>query len=68
MLPEAILNHCEGPIVKVMFKGNVAGEGVISDMVQQFNVKGNFLHGSIEYIQELPLGMFIMELKDKRKK
>jgi len=62
-VPEAILNECEGPIVKVMFKGKVAGEGVISDMLQQCNVKGNFLHGSIEYIQELPLGIFIMELK-----
>lgn len=62
-IPEIILNKCEGTIVKVLFKGNVAGEGVISDTLQQFNVKGNFLHGSIEYIQEVPLGIFIMELK-----
>jgi D-methionine transport system ATP-binding protein len=62
-LPEAILKKCEGTIVKVTFKGEVAGEGVISDTLQQFNVKGNFLHGSIEYIQEAPLGIFVMELK-----
>ncbi|MEH7306986.1 methionine ABC transporter ATP-binding protein [Neobacillus drentensis] len=62
-IPEAILSNCDGPIIKVLFKGKVAGEGVISDMLKQFNVKGNFLHGSIEYIQELPLGIFIMELK-----
>lgn len=65
-IPEVILRGCEGPIVKVTFKGKVAGEGVISDMLQQFNVKGNFLHGSIEYIQELPLGIFIMELKGEK--
>lgn len=65
-VPEVILKACDGPIVKVMFKGKVAGEGVISDMLQQFNVKGNFLHGSIEYIQDLPLGIFIMELKGQR--
>ncbi|MEH7377347.1 methionine ABC transporter ATP-binding protein [Neobacillus drentensis] len=65
-VPETILNNCEGPIIKVMFKGKVAGEGVISDMLQQYNVKGNFLHGSIEYIQELPLGIFIMELKGQK--
>ncbi|MEH7479772.1 methionine ABC transporter ATP-binding protein [Neobacillus drentensis] len=65
-VPEAILNNCDGPIIKVMFKGKVAGEGVISDMLQQYNVKGNFLHGSIEYIQELPLGIFIMELKGQK--
>ncbi|WP_026564110.1 methionine ABC transporter ATP-binding protein [Bacillus sp. UNC41MFS5] len=62
-IPEAILSTCDGPIIKVLFKGKVAGEGVISDTLKQFNVKGNFLHGSIEYIQELPLGIFIMELK-----
>lgn len=62
-IPEVILNECEGAIVKVTFRGKVAGEGVISDTLQNFNVKGNFLHGSIEYIQELPLGIFIMELK-----
>ena len=65
-VPETILKNCEGPIIKVTFKGKVAGEGIISDMLQQFNVKGNFLHGSIEYIQELPLGIFIMELKGKK--
>lgn len=65
-IPEVILNNCTGPIVKVMFKGKVAGEGVISDMLQHFSVKGNFLHGSIEYIQELPLGIFIMELTGQR--
>ncbi|WML58887.1 methionine ABC transporter ATP-binding protein [Neobacillus sp. PS2-9] len=62
-IPESILSSSEGPIIKVLFKGKVAGEGVISDMLQTFSVKGNFLHGSIEYIQELPLGIFIMELK-----
>ncbi|MFL6558444.1 MAG: methionine ABC transporter ATP-binding protein [Bacillus sp. (in: firmicutes)] len=65
-VPKSILTACEGPIIKVIFKGKVAGEGVISDMLQQFNVKGNFLHGSIEYIQELPLGIFIMELKGQK--
>jgi D-methionine transport system ATP-binding protein len=65
-IPEVILHNCDGPVVKVTFKGKVAGEGVISDTLQQFNVKGNFLHGSIEYIQELPLGIFIMELKGQK--
>ncbi|MFJ5622808.1 methionine ABC transporter ATP-binding protein [Peribacillus loiseleuriae] len=65
-IPEVILNGCTGPIVKVMFKGKIASEGIISDMLQQFNVSGNFLHGSIEYIQELPLGIFIMELKGQK--
>lgn len=65
-IPETIIQSCEGPIVQVTFRGRVAGEGVISDTLQKFNVKGNFLHGSIEYIQELPLGIFIMELKGQK--
>ncbi|MGG0719296.1 methionine ABC transporter ATP-binding protein [Robertmurraya massiliosenegalensis] len=65
-VPDTIANSCTGPIVKVTFRGKVAGEGVISDTLQQFQVKGNFLHGSIEYIQELPLGIFVMELKGEK--
>lgn len=66
-IPSVILDKCEGLIVKITFRGRVAGEGIISDMLQQFPVKGNFLHGSIEYIQDLPLGIFLMELKGNKK-
>ncbi|MGM9928536.1 MAG: methionine ABC transporter ATP-binding protein [Bacillus sp. (in: firmicutes)] len=66
-IPDVILEKCEGVIVKVTFRGQVAGEGIISDTLQRFNVKGNFLHGSIEYIQDLPLGIFLMELKGEKK-
>jgi D-methionine transport system ATP-binding protein len=62
-VPRSILEACTGRIVKVLFRGNVAGEGVISDTIQQFDVRGNFLHGSIEYIQERSLGMFLMEIQ-----
>ncbi|WP_338471126.1 methionine ABC transporter ATP-binding protein [Niallia sp. XMNu-256] len=61
-IPNAILEKCKGTLVKVTFKGDIAGEGVISETLKQFNVHGNFLHGSIEYIQESPLGVFIMEV------
>ncbi|WP_338752717.1 methionine ABC transporter ATP-binding protein [Bacillus sp. FJAT-52991] len=62
-LPPSIGQSVKGKIVKVLFKGDVAGEGVISDMLQNFDVKGNFLHGTIDYIQEKPLGIFLMELQ-----
>ncbi len=62
-IPQEIMQNVTGQVVKILFKGNVAGEGVISDMLQQFEVQGNFLHGTIEYIQERPLGIFLMELK-----
>lgn len=62
-VPQPILAACTGSVIKVQFKGAVAGEGVITDTVQHFDVKGNFLHGSIEYIQERPLGLFLMEIQ-----
>lgn len=60
-IPEAVLRDVRGEIVKIIFKGDIAGEGIISDMLQQYAIKGNFLHGTIEYIHERPLGIFIME-------
>ncbi len=66
-IPSVIVEACKGTIVKITFKGQIAGEGIISDMLQRFQVKGNFLHGSIEYIQELPLGIFLMELNGDKK-
>lgn len=61
-IPEEILTEVQGEVVKVIFKGDIAGEGIISDMLQKYTIKGNFLHGTIEYIQNRPLGIFIMEL------
>lgn len=39
-IPKTILKDVRGQIVKILFKGNVAGEGVISDTMQRFEVKG----------------------------
>lgn len=62
-IPQTILKDVRGEIVKIIFKGDIAGKGIISDMLQRFAIQGNFLHGTIEYIQERPLGIFIMELQ-----
>jgi D-methionine transport system ATP-binding protein len=61
-LPEHLLEKRNGTIVKIQFKGPIAEESVVSDVFQQFKVKGNILHGKIEYIQDVPLGIFVMEL------
>lgn len=62
-IPEAVITNLVGTLIKITFKGEVAMEGVISDTMQKYRVKGNFLHGSIEYIQERALGIFLMELQ-----
>ncbi|WP_053366317.1 methionine ABC transporter ATP-binding protein [Bacillus sp. FJAT-27245] len=61
-LPEHLLARREGTVIKITFKGNAAEEAIVSDVLQQFKVKGNILHGKIEYIQSIPLGIFIMEM------
>ena len=65
-LPEHLLKNSKGTVIKITFKGSVAEESVVSDMLQQFKVKGNILHGKIEYIQETPLGIFIMEISGEQ--
>jgi D-methionine transport system ATP-binding protein len=61
-IPRTVLEKRRGEIIKIQFKGSIAEEAVVSDVFQKFNVKGNILHGKIEYIQEVPLGIFIMEI------
>ncbi len=61
-LPQHLVNSRKGKLIKIQFQGSIAEESVVSDVFQQFKVRGNILHGKIEYIKEVPLGIFIMEL------
>lgn len=61
-LPERLLEERKGKIIKIYFQGAIAEQSVISDVFQKFKVRGNILHGKIEYIQDIPLGIFIMEI------
>lgn len=61
-LPEHLVLNRKGVIVKIQFQGSIAEEAVVSDVLQKYRVKANILHGKIEYIQNIPLGIFVMEL------
>ncbi|MBD8067401.1 methionine ABC transporter ATP-binding protein [Bacillus sp. PS06] len=61
-LPDHLIENRKGTIIKIYFKGTIAEDSVVSDVLQTFKVRGNILHGKIEYIKETPLGIFIMEL------
>lgn len=63
-LPEQLLQrrNPNGIIVKIEFVGDLAEESIVSDVLQTCGVRGNILHGKIEYIQEKPYGIFVMEL------
>ncbi|BAU29764.1 D-methionine transport system ATP-binding protein [Aneurinibacillus soli] len=61
-LPDKLLENRRGTLVKINFQGEIAEKAVVSEVLKKFNVEGNILHGKIEYIQDEPLGIFIMEL------
>lgn len=61
-LPSHLIEESEGTIIKIQFEGQTAGESILSDTLQSYSVKGNILHGKIEYIQDIPLGILIIEL------
>lgn len=61
-LPERLLEERDGKIIKIYFQGAIAEQSVISDVFQKFKVRGNILHGKIEYIQDTPLGIFVMSV------
>lgn len=61
-LPEKLLANRRGTLIKIHFQGAIAEEAIVSEVLKKYNVDGNILHGKIEYIQDEPLGIFIMEL------
>ncbi|RSD24995.1 methionine ABC transporter ATP-binding protein [Mesobacillus subterraneus] len=61
-LPERLLEERDGKLIKIYFEGEIAEQSVISDVFQNFKVRGNILHGKIEYIQDTPLGIFVMKV------
>ncbi len=44
------------------FKGKVAGEPVISEIIRKFNVDANILLGWIDRLQDLSVGTLVIEL------
>ncbi|MFJ8257428.1 methionine ABC transporter ATP-binding protein [Peribacillus asahii] len=61
-LPSHLITESKGSIVKIQFEGQLASEAILSDLLQEHPVKANILHGKIEYIQNIPLGILIIEL------
>ncbi|KXH81933.1 methionine ABC transporter ATP-binding protein [Sporosarcina sp. HYO08] len=62
VLPERLLAGRKGPIIQIVFRGESAEEGVLSETLEKFKVSVNILHGQITYIQDRPLGTLIVEI------
>jgi D-methionine transport system ATP-binding protein len=61
-LPSHLITESKGIVIKIQFEGQLASEAILSDLLKQYSVKANILHGKIEYIQKNPLGILIIEL------
>ncbi|UTR10033.1 methionine ABC transporter ATP-binding protein [Evansella sp. LMS18] len=61
-LPQKLTEGLDGELVMLQFWGEKATQSVVSDALQAFRVQGNILHGKVEYIQDEPLGIFIMSV------
>ncbi|WP_027963935.1 methionine ABC transporter ATP-binding protein [Halalkalibacillus halophilus] len=66
-LPDKLRKECTGTVVQLKFIDGLASDSVVSDMLQNNQVTGNILHGKVDYIKDVPLGVFIMELKGTQK-
>lgn len=61
-LPENILGHTKGRIIRIRYQGEEANNPVLAEMAELFGIKTNILLGKIEYIGELPLGILYVQI------
>lgn len=63
-LPSRILQDVQGRLIKVVYNGDRAEEPILSDAIRTFGVDINVLHGKIEYIDEKPLGVLLLNINE----
>jgi len=66
-LPEVVLERQRASngysrLIRVSFLGPSAGEPIISDMIQKFNIKANILYGNIDHIKNSVYGTLTLQL------
>ena len=61
-IPDKVIGHLKGEIIKLTYLGDKAEEAVLSDTASEYGIKYNILHGKIEYIGEKPMGILYIDL------
>lgn len=56
-IPENLLNSLRGSVLRITYAGEKATEPVLSNITKQYGTEFSILHGKIEYIRDLPLGI-----------
>lgn len=65
-LPGRLTEDNSKPLVKIIYNGEKAENAIVSNVVKLYNVDVNILHGKIEYINDKPLGILIVQLIGKQ--
>ncbi|HEY8890989.1 MAG TPA: NIL domain-containing protein [Clostridium sp.] len=61
-LPKELIKSLKGTIVKIKYIGESATDPVLSKLSTKYNVTFNILHGKIEYIRDLPVGILYLNI------
>jgi D-methionine transport system ATP-binding protein len=61
-IPDGILGDTEGKIVKVLYRGTSALNPILSNAIRKYPVDMNILHGRIEYIDNQPMGVLLVNI------
>ena len=56
-IPDNVLEHTKGKVVRIEYSNENAERSLIADVVDRFGVLVNIIHGRIEYIDEKPFGV-----------
>jgi D-methionine transport system ATP-binding protein len=60
-LPPRVLADARGPILKITYRGGDAEKPVLSEATKELGAAFNILLGKIEYIDDRPLGILVVE-------
>ncbi|WP_242935351.1 methionine ABC transporter ATP-binding protein [Leptospira kobayashii] len=65
-LPPEVYAKTKGVIFSVLFKGSIANDPILTNVIRQVNVDLNILMSNIEYISGRPIGVFYIEVMGKK--
>jgi D-methionine transport system ATP-binding protein len=60
-LPPRVLAETAGPILRITYRGGEAEKPVLSEATRELGASFNILLGKIEYIDDKPLGILVVE-------
>jgi D-methionine transport system ATP-binding protein len=64
-IPEGVLQNIKGKLVKVIYSGSSALNPVLANVVRKYPGDINILHGRIDYINNQPIGILLINVNGK---